>query len=103
VLDNIERTYDIEGLPWKSHFNKIAFMDVKSAAHSGPLCSQMKRLNAEPFPVRSKRFQEKTTRAAYVKDPSACGKRLSEHFSGQTKILSYSAVFFGQALEIAFV
>jgi hypothetical protein len=102
VLDNIERTYDIEGLPWKSHFNKIAFMNGKSAARSGPLCSQMKGFNAEPFPVRSKRFEEKTARAAYVNDHSAFGKGPSKELSGHTKIFSYSAVFLGQALEILF-
>jgi hypothetical protein len=62
----------------------------------------MAGFNAEPFPVRSKRFQEKTARAAYVKDHSAFGKRLSKQFSGHTKIFSYSAVFLGQALEIVF-
>jgi hypothetical protein len=95
VLDNIERTYHIERLPWKFRFNKIAFVDGESAAHSGSLCSQMKGFNAEPFPVRSKRFQEKTARAAYVKDHSPFGKRLSKQLSGHTKIFSYSAVFLG--------
>jgi hypothetical protein len=102
VLDNIERTYDIEGLPRKSHFNKIAFMNGKSAAHSGPLGSQMKGFNAEPFPVLSKRLQKKTARAAYIEDHSPFGKRLTQQSSGHTKILSYSAVFLGQALEIVF-
>jgi len=102
VLDNIERTYDIERLPWKSRCNKIAFMDGKSAAHSGPLCSQVKGFNAEPFPVRSKRFQEETARAAYIKDHSPFGERAGKQSSGHMKIFSHSSVFLGQALEIVF-
>jgi hypothetical protein len=44
----IEKTHDIERLLWKSRCNKIAFMDGKSAAHSGLLCSQMKGFVAKP-------------------------------------------------------
>jgi hypothetical protein len=101
VLDDIEGTYDIERLSWKSCCDKIAFINGKSAAR-GPLCSQMKGLNPEPFPVRSKRFQKKTARAAYVKDHSPFRKRLSEQLSGHTKIFSYSVVVLGQAFEIVF-
>jgi hypothetical protein len=102
VLDNIERTYNIERLPRKSRRNKITFMDGKSAAHSGALCSQMKGFNAEPFPICSKRFQEKTARATYIKNHSPCGKRVAKQLSGLTKIFSYSAMFLGQALEVVF-
>jgi hypothetical protein len=102
VLDNIERTYDIERLPRKSRCNKITFIDGKTVAHARPLRSQMKGFNAKAFPVRSKRFQEETARAAYVKDHPPFGKRLSKQLSGHTKIFSYSSVFLGQALEIVF-